>query len=87
MPHKITQERLGDELLNKYSIESTPPKVDRWRKVITLTTLNSNEKFEGRLWWSSDDGYEMFWDGNKPSEAELSEFEYVLDSLTRQDYY
>lgn len=85
-PHKIVQETTGEKLLLLYNIVSTPPKVDRWRKVITLTSLESGKKFEGRLWWSSDDGYEMFWDGDAPDEASQPEFEYVIDGLTRQDY-
>ena len=84
-PHKMIQETTGEKLLLLYDIVSTAPKVDRWRKVITLTD-KSGKQYEGRLWWDSDNGYEMFWDGDAPVEASQPEFEYVIDGLTRQDY-
>jgi hypothetical protein len=83
----MIQEMTGEELLNKYKIESMTIRVERWHKPVTLTLMSSNKQFEGRLWWDSDDGYEMFWDGDAPPEADRPEFEYILDSLTRQDYY
>jgi hypothetical protein len=87
-PHKIIQESLGEKLLNKYQINSSHLKVKSWVKTFSLDAGSGGDGryYEGRLYWNDDDGYSIFFDGAIPSEAELPEFNYILDSLTRQDY-
>jgi len=89
MPHKIAQEVTGEELQNKYQISSSHPKVKSWVKTFSLDAGSGGDEkyYEGRLYWNDDDGYSIFWDGAIPEEADRPEFEYILDSLTRQDYY
>ena len=86
MPHKIAQEITGEELLNKYMIQSSGPKVTSWAKDVILNTGGNTGEYTGRLRWDENDGYKMFWDDKMPPEADRPEFEYILDSLTRQDY-
>lgn len=87
MPHKIAQEVTGEELQNKYMIQSSHPVVTSWVKDVILNTGGNTGEYTGRLRWNENDGYEMFWDDKMPPEADRPEFEYILDSLTRQDYY
>lgn len=88
-PHKIAQEVTGEELQNRYMIQSTGPRVKSWVKEFFLNTgsVRKNGEFNGRLYWNDDDGYSIVWDTDAPPEADRPEFEYILDSLTRQDYY
>lgn len=87
MPYKIIQEITGEELQNKYMIQSTAPRVTGWVKDIILSTGNKGEDYTGRLQWNCDDGYTSFWDNKTPPEAHRPEFEYILDSLTGGEYY
>jgi hypothetical protein len=84
-PHKIAQEALGEQLQNKYVIQSSGPKVTSWVKDV-IFIVDGITRYEGRLRWNENDGYEMFWDDKVPLEADRPEFNYILDSLTRQDY-
>ena len=88
-PHKIAQEALGEKLINKYQINSSHLKVKSWVKAFSLDggTGLDGQYYEGRLYWNDDDGYSVFFDGAIPEEAELPEFNYILDSITRQDYH
>jgi len=85
-PHKIAQEVTGEELQNKYMIQSSHPVVTSWVKDV-MFIVDGLTRYEGRLRWDANNGYEMFWDDRTPPEADRPEFEYILDSLTRQDYY
>jgi hypothetical protein len=85
-PHKIAQEVTGEELQNKYVIQSSFPKVTSWVKDVFFL-VDGLTRYEGRLRWNENDGYEVFWDDKTPPEADRPEFNYILDSLTRQDYY
>lgn len=86
-PHKIMQEVTGEELLNKYMIQSSHPVVKSWVKQFILNTGEVDGEYTGRLYWNDDDGYSIVFDHNTPPEADRPEFNYILDSLTRQDYY
>lgn len=83
MPHKIAQEVTGEELLNKYTIQSSQPKVKGWVKDIVLDGLT---RYEVRLYWNDDDGYSTIWATDAPPEADRPEFEYILDSLTEAGF-
>ena len=56
-----------------------------WEKDVQLTN-GAGVMFKGRLRWSDNYGYEMFWDGAKPEMADRPEFEYVLDSILEEVY-
>lgn len=84
-PHKIAQEVTGEELLSLYNIVSVEPKITSWVKDV-MFIVDGITRYEGRLRWDENNGYEMFWDDKKPPQADRPEFEYVLDSLTRKDY-
>ena len=56
-----------------------------WAKDVELTN-GAGVMFKGRLRWSDNYGYEMFWDGAKPEMADRPEFEYVLDSILEEVY-
>ena len=85
MPHKIAQEITGEELMSLYNIVSEDPRITAWVKDV-MFIVDGITRYEGRLRWDEHNGYEMFWDDKTPPEADRPEFEYILDSLTRQDY-
>jgi len=85
-PHKIAQEVTGEGLLSKYMIHSSRITPTSWVKDISFI-VDGLTRYEGRLRWNENDGYEMFWDDRIPPEADRPEFEYILDSLTSRRYY
>lgn len=70
------------EMMDKYMISSSDTETIGWRRHIILNDSDTN--YMGRLYWDSDNGYEMYWDdeSNTPPESKRPEFEYVLDCIT-----
>jgi hypothetical protein len=54
-----------------------------WIKYIILN--DGANQYSGRLYWDSHTGYDCFWDGDIPPEADRPEFEYVLDCITEME--
>lgn len=72
------------EMMDKYMISSSDTETIGWKRHIILST--DTNSYMGRLYWDSDDGYEMYWDDDSqvPPEASRPEFEYVLDCITME---
>ena len=76
----MTGEVTITELMDTYMISSDEKMSTGFAKSIILN--DGTNKYSGRLYWDSHDGYEMIWDGAAPPEADRPEFEYVLDCIT-----
>jgi hypothetical protein len=76
----MTGEVTITELMDRYMISSDEKMSTGFAKSIILN--DGTNKYSGRLYWDSHDGYEMIWDGAAPPEADRPEFEYVLDCIT-----
>ena len=76
----MTGEVTITELMDTYMISSDEKMSTGFAKSIILN--DGTNKYSGRLYWDSHDGYEMIWDGTPPPEADRPEFEYVLDCIT-----
>ena len=72
------------ELMDKYAISANNTEIIGWKRHIILS--GDTHTYIGRLYWDSDNGYEMYWDDDSgvPPEASRPEFEYVLDCLTTE---
>ena len=79
----MTGEVTITELMDTYMISSDEKMSTGFAKSIILN--DGTNKYSGRLYWDSHDGYEMIWDGMAPPEADRPEFEYSLDSITEMD--
>ena len=83
----MTDEVSIQEIMDKYMISSSPQEIIGWRRHVIIST--DTNSYMGRLYWDSNDGYDMYWDDDSqvPPEASRPEFEYVLDCITDMDRY
>jgi hypothetical protein len=81
----LTDEVTVSELINKYMISMSVLENTSWVKHIVLN--DGVNQYYGRLHWDSHShgGYNCFWDGDIPPEADRPEFEFVLDCITELD--
>jgi hypothetical protein len=72
------------EMMDKYMISSSDTETTGWKRHVILST--DTNSYMGRLYWDSDDGYDMYWDDDSqvPPEASRPEFEYILDCITME---
>lgn len=74
------------EMLDRFDVLQYRHNVTGYARVFKLSDTNSDSQYSGILYWNSDDGYSIYWDGQAPKDWERPEFEYMLDSILEEEH-
>ena len=75
------------EVLERFTINEVKHEQTGFVRHLQLADTNLGKTYSGRLYWDSNDGYSMWWDGDKPEGTDRPEFEYVLDSICERSVF
>jgi len=69
------------ELIDTYDVNLYGEAVTGTMKEFELVNPLNNQSFTGRLYWNSNDGYDIYWDKHAPELAKRDFFESALDTV------
>lgn len=69
------------ELTQTYDVNLYDHLITGFMKEFELVNPLNNQSFSGRLYWNSNDGYDIYWDKSAPELSKRDDFNSALDSV------